>query len=139
MVRNAFVDITFSDPTIDGLWVGWSVHPSTNVNDDPAGKELSDYMERPNFTILPLNNTGAQTATARLRVPLHEVFGITKAQYEAQMSVYGAFYNTTPTNQVYLDLLLIDPTGVVASHSVRAVGRLVYDIQFWGYAAPSAS
>ncbi len=139
IVKGAYVDITFTDPTIDGLWVGWSLHPSTNSNDDPAGKDLGQLLERPNYVCMPLNNTGAQTASHRCRIPIHEVFGISQSQYLNQMDTYGAFYNTNPTNEAFLDFFLVDPTGVVASHSVRAVGRIVYDIQFWGYAAPASS
>lgn len=139
LVKAAYVDLSFTDPTVDGLWVGWSVHPSMNTNDDPAGKDLGQLMERPNYTCKGLNNTGAQIVNCRARVPLHEVIGLSRSQYMNQTDIYGAFFNTNPTQEIYLDLFVCDPTATVSSHSVRAVGKIIYDIQFWGYAAPNSS
>lgn len=139
LATNAYVDITFTDPTIDGLWVGWIVRASTDAGDNLTSTDLGRAMERPNLRVFPLNNTGAQNVSCKMRVPLHQVFGLSAAQYASQFPIFGAQYNFDPTTQAYLDLLLFDPTGNVAAQSVRAVGRVVYDTQFWNYNAPSAS
>jgi len=139
LVRRAHIDLTFSDPTNDGVWVGWSVHTGDVSNDDPSSLQLQDYMERPNFRCMPLNNTGAQTATARISIPIHEVLGLTKIMYEGQPDVVGAQYNANPSLQAYLDVFLVDPTANVSSRSVRCSGRIVYEAVFWDYAAPGAS
>lgn len=138
-VRSAYVDMTFTDPTADGLWVGWILRSQDDSGDDLSTLDLGRAMERPNLRVFPLNNTGAQNVTCSMRVPIHEILGIDRAQYLAAYDYYGAQYNFSPTKQVYLDLLLWDPTGLVSTHSVRCVGRIVYDCQFWNYTAPTPS
>lgn len=138
LVKHAFVDLTFTDPTADGLWVGWCIQPDSD-GESPTTLQLYDILERPNWKCMPLNNTGAQTSTARISVPLHQIFGITPSQYMNQTSVYGAAYNANPTNSALLNVFLIDPTALVSQHSVRVVGRIVYDSQFYGYTAVNGS
>jgi len=139
IVRKAYVDLTFSNPSAGGMWVGWSTHTSTTSNDDPAGKSLSDLIERPNYVCVPVSTAGNQQITCRMQVPVCDVFGITQAQYDALPDVYGAAYSTNPVSLAYLDVFLCDPNSLVSAQYVRVVGRLVLDIQFFDYAAPSAS
>lgn len=135
----AHVDITFNSPNITGLWVGWSIHTNTTSNDDPAGKELSTLMERPNFACVPISTSGTEMVTCRVSVPLHEVFGISRAQYLALPDVYGAAFSANPLSLAYLDLFLVDPNAAVIVALVRAVGRITYDVQFFDYASPPVS
>ncbi len=139
IARHAYVSITFSNPSSAGLWVGWSVHTNTTSNDDPAGKTLDDLIERPNFTCVPVSSSGNQQVTCEVRVPLCDVFGISPAQYAALPDVYGAAYSANPISIAYLDLFLCDPNSLVGAQYIRAVGRIVYDTQFFDYAAPAAS
>jgi len=139
VVKCAYVDLTFSDPTNDGVWVGWSWHTSSVSNDDPSSLQLQDYMERPNFVCAPLNNTGAQTVTLRQRIPIPEALGLMGAEYFGDLSTYGAPYNGNPSIVAYLDTFLVDPTANVSTRSVRCTGRIVYDVQFYNYAAPGSS
>jgi hypothetical protein len=138
IVKRCYVDITFSNPSVAGLWVGWSFHTSTTSNDDPAGKLLDDIMSRPNFTCVPISDFGTQYVTCRVSIPVHQVFGLTAAQYSSVTDQYGASYNANPLSEAYLDLFICDPNALGISY-VRAVGRLVYDAQFFDYAAPAAS
>lgn len=138
LVKACYVDITFSNPSVAGLWVGWSFHPDTTNNDDPTGKQLDDLIERPNFTCVPISDFGTQAITCRVNIPIHQVLGLTAAQYTAVTDQYGAAYNANPLSQAYLDLFIVDPNSLGTSY-VRAVGRLVYDVQFFDYAAPAAS
>lgn len=139
LVRSAYVDITFNNPSAAGMWVGWTVHTNTTSNDDPAGQELSSLSERPNYTCVPLSSAGSQQVTCRMRIPINVLFGISQAQYQALPDLYGAAYNANPISMIYLDLFLVDPNSLVAAQYVRAVGRIVYDIQFFDYAAPTQS
>jgi hypothetical protein len=137
-VKRCFVELTFTDPTADGVWCGWSWHTSSVSNDDPTSLQLDDFLERANFTCGPLNNTGAQTITLRKMIPIPESLGISPTEY-SDLSVYGAQYNANPSVVSYLDVFLVDPTGNITPRSVRVAGRLVYDVEFYNYAAPSAS
>lgn len=139
IVRACYVDITFNDPTSSGMWVGWSFHTDTTSNDDPNGKTLGDVMSRPNFVCVPITNYGPESVTCRVRIPIHTVFGLSQAQYSSVTDQYGASYNASPLSVAYLDLFILDPNSLVSPQYVRAVGRLVYDVQFFDYAAPSGS
>jgi hypothetical protein len=138
IVRRCYVDITFANPSVAGLWVGWCYHTSTTSNDDPVGKELDNLISRPNFTCVPISDFGTQMVTCRIEVPLHLVFGLSASQYLSVTDQYGAAYNANPLSEAYLDLFIVDPNSLGTSY-VRAVGRLVYDCQFFDYAAPSQS
>ncbi len=139
LVRKAHIDLTFSDPTADGLWVGWAIVPDGDTGDTPTSLSLEDYLERPMFRCMPCNNTGAQTVTCRMTVPNHAIFGLTEAQYAAEPGVYGAAYNANPAQTAYLQVFLVDPTALVSTHSIRISGRLVYDSQLFGYIGPNQS
>jgi len=139
IVKCCYVDITFNDPTTSGMFVGWCYHTSTTGNDDPAGKTLGDIMSRPNFQCVPLANYGTEAVTMRVKIPIHEVFGLSQVQYLAVTDQYGAAYNANPLSLAYLDLFIVDPNSLVSPQYCRAVGRLVYDCQFFDYAAPSGS
>lgn len=139
IVKRCRAVITFNDPTSSGMFVGWSYHTDTTNNDDPAGKTLGDIMSRPTFQCVPLTNYGSESVTMSVDVPVHEVFGLSQQQYLSVTDQYGAAFNANPLSVAYLDLFLIDPNSLVSPQYVRAVGRLIYDIQFFDYAAPSGS
>lgn len=139
IVRSAHVEITFNEPTSSGLWVGWSYHTNSTSNDDPAGKSLGDIMSRPNFQCVPLSNYGTESVTLKVQIPIHEVFGLDAVQYLAVTDQYGAAYNANPLSMAYLDLFLVDPNSLVSPQYVRAVGRIVYNVQMFDYAAPFGS
>lgn len=138
IVKACYVDITFQNPSVAGLWVGWSFHGDASLNDDPTGKQLEDMMERPTFTCVPISDFGTQSINLRMEVPIHTVLGLTRSQYMSVTDQYGAAYNASPLSNAYLDLFIVDPNSLGISY-IRAVGRLVFDVQFFGYAGPSAS
>jgi len=139
IVYECHVDLTFTDPSTDGLWVGWSFHSDTDNNDTPNGLTLGDIMSRPNFRCVPINNTGQQFITIREHIPIHTVFGISRQQYAPLTDTYGAAYNANPVSNAYLDLFVLDPNSLVTPQYVRVAGRLVYTCQFFEYVAPAAS
>lgn len=137
IVRSAYVDLTFTDPSADGLWVGWSI--GGPGSDDPSNMTLGDIMSRPTFRCVPMNNTGSQFITIRERIPIHTVFGLSQAQYEAQPLDYGADYNGSPSIQCFLRVFIIDPNSLLSAQYVRVAGRITYDVQFYSYLAPGGS
>ncbi len=139
IVKSAHVEITFNDPTSSGMFVGWSFHTDTTSNDDPVGKTLGDVMSRPNFTCVPITNYGTESITLKMSVPIHTIFGLSQSQYLSVTDQYGASYNANPLSMAYLDLFIIDPNSLVSPQYVRCVGRIVYEIQFFDYAAPAGS
>lgn len=139
IVKSCYVDLTATDPTADGVWVGWSWHSSDSSNDDPSTLLLEDMLERPNFTCFPLNNTGAQTVTFRNKFSMPVCFGQTPTQYFGDLTTHASAYNNNPSKGIHLDIWLCDPTGNVGTRSVRFSGRLVFDCQLFNYKAPAES
>lgn len=139
LVTAVTVDLTISDPSSDGLWVGWSLRPNSNTGDDPANKTLGDIMSRPTFRCVPLNNTGSQIVTIRERIPIHTIFGLSAQQYKSAFLDYGADWNSNPANVAFLSLFVIDPNSLLSPQYVRFAGRAVFEIQFFDYTAPSGS
>jgi hypothetical protein len=138
IVRSAYIDLTFTDPSADGLWVGWSLG-AVNSGDDPVNKTLGDIMSRPTFRCVPINNTGSQFITIRERVPLHTVFGLTEQQYMSQPLDYGAAYNASPSLQAFVRLFIVDPNQLLSAQYVRVAGRITYEVDFYDYLAPGGS
>ncbi len=139
IVKGCYVDLTFTDPTADGVWVGWSWHSSDSSNDDPSTLLLDAMLERPNFTCYPLNNTGAQSATVRQYFDMPTCFGQTRTEYFGDLTTHASAYNNNPSKGIHLDVFLCDPTANVGTRSVRISGRLVFDAQFYNYLAPAQS
>jgi len=139
IVKSTYIDLTFSDPTADGLWVGSLVRSNTDAADSSPGKTLSDMLERPNFKVVPINDTGAQTATIRTLVPHHLVFGLSKSQFLSSLELYAAAYNASPSGASLLEVFLIDPTARSTPYSIRVTGRLVFDVEMYGYNAVASS
>lgn len=139
IVHSTRIELTFVDPTSDGLWVGYSLHTDGTNNDQATGKTLGDVMSRPGFRCMPLNNTGEQVVTIKETIPIHSVFGLTKAQYDALWDTFGAAYNANPLSNAYLDVFIIDPNSLVSPQYVRCVGRAIFDCTFFDYAGPAGS
>lgn len=139
IVRSCRVHITFNDPTSSGMFVGWSYHTDTTNNDNPTGKTLGDIMSRPNFQCVPITSYGNESVSLSVNIPVHDIFGLSQSQYLSVTDQYGAAFNANPLSTAFLDLFILDPNSLVSPQYVRAVGRLIYDVQFFDYAAPSGS
>ncbi len=96
-------------------------------------------MSRPNFQAAPVSAYGTESVTMKIKIPIHEVFGLSQFQYMAVTDQYGADYNANPVAEAYLDLFIVDPNSLLSAQYVRAVGRIIYDVQLFDYAAPSGS
>lgn len=74
------VVLTFSNPTADGLWVGYRCRGSTNTQ-STSGQTLEHIQETRDTAIRPLNNTGSQSCTFKFYIQNHKLLGITKTQF----------------------------------------------------------
>lgn len=119
-VHGCKVELTFSNPTVDGLYVGYRVRPQTN-SVTTAGQTL-DYIQELDLTeIKPLNNSGNQTVKFTFYFKNHKVFGITKSQF--QDLTYSHTNSADPPVETYITPFAISTTS---DASVRYDIKIIY-------------
>lgn len=84
-VTKVTITVTFSDPDVDGGWVGCKI---STVRDHAAlgGMSLQLARVQPNIWMKPLNNTGKQTVQYKGTFPIHTLACLSKLQFEADRS-----------------------------------------------------
>lgn len=125
LVHAVEVEITFFDPSADGLLVGFQLQ-GTSV----SGLTMSDLSSRPLTRYATISNTGQQVYVFKMRLPIHEVLGLTRAQYLNDTNNYGAAVTTNPANQAYLRIFAVSTQSGVAT-TYKAHVKINYKIQFW--------
>jgi len=128
-VHGAAVTLTFSNPSTDGMWVGYRVRNSTN-SVTSAGKTLSYIREMRDSVCEPLNNSGSQVKTFTFYVPCAKVLGLTAAQYsDVQYSeTMSAASDPNPLIEPYA----LSTSATTLSDTVRFSVKITYYCQFTG-------
>lgn len=128
-VHRCMVEVTFSDPSSDGLVVGAF---AKNLNDPNTlvNATIAAAMERPTVWCKPLNNTGSQQIVFRKLYNLPEMLGLTKAQYENGWPSTSAAVSADPIQVAYFMVAAANARGG-SSQTVTARVRLVFDCSFW--------
>ncbi len=142
MYRTYFVHgfkyrVTFNNPDQDGMYVGIVIREDTNIANDATGHSFSYIQERRLSFLCPINNTGNQTKTFEGYIALHQIAGLSKVQYKTQIDKRGAAVTANPTDEIYLDLVVVEPAG--GTPTLRVTGTLTYYAQLMEYAAPATS
>lgn len=129
------ITITFSNPTHDGMWVGYRVRSEANAT--ATAGQSHDYLATMQWTqIAPLNNTGKQTKTFSFFVPCYQVFGVTKVQY--QDAIFGHVWNNSPgVNALVEPFAIHSITGETAQ--VRYEMKMTFYSQFHDKTTPAES
>lgn len=109
-VHAAKFTLEFSNPTADGLWVGYGIR-FTGDGGAFSGLALDVLSEKRNVVMKPILNTGSQKVTYSQYVPLHQVFGLPKIIYNADRASFGAAINTVPSKEVWITPIILDSTG----------------------------
>lgn len=136
MVHAVKCYMTFTNPTNDGMYVGYRIRDNLYNAVATGGKSISYLKEMANTQVAPLNNSGKQTKTFSFYVPLHVCFGITKQQYKDAWA-YGAEYNANPSHEISLDLLAFSSVGT--QETVRFSCKMIYYAQLGSYSTPAQS
>lgn len=120
------VSLTFSNPTGDGMYVGYRVRGATNSM-TTINRTLTHIQELRDCAIRPINNSGSQTTTFNFYVSNPKLFGITKAQYS------NLDYSHT-TNSIPAVFGWIEPYGINTiagtTYSIRVNLKATYYCQF---------
>jgi len=125
-VLAAKVELTFSNPSQDGLYVGARVRANTN-SVDTAGQTLDYIQELADAMIKPLNNSGSQVVTFKFAFQNARIFGVTDATYDELTYSHQTAGNPSA-------FTVIEPFAVntVASTdaTVRVNIRITYSVRF---------
>lgn len=114
-------EVTFSDPTIDGMWCGVQVR---NPESTTAGGQTLDYIRERRLTNMqPINNTGSQKKKFEAYVELHKLYGETKNQW-MNNAANKASVNGNPATTPLLELLLVNPLSDIGTITVNV--RIIY-------------
>lgn len=96
-----------------------------------TGSSVDAATEKSTCTVFPLGPSGVDRA--RLiegKAQMHNVFGVTPAQYKSEQSQYGAAVTTGPTTGAYLEVGAASYSGVSGTTiSVQIV--LDFDVEFF--------
>lgn len=125
-VWGAAVELTFSNPEADGMWVGYRVRSSTNPT-TTINRTLSHIQEMRDSAIRPINNSGRQATTFKFYVSNPKVLGVTKTQYSDVDYSHMTIGNPTIFN--WIEPYAIHTVAGQTS-SVRANIKLTYYVQF---------
>lgn len=129
MVHGAKFTLEFSNPTADGLFVGYGIR----FTGDPgphSGYTLDVLAERRNVVMRPIQNTGTQKVVFSQYIPLHRVFGLPKMIYNADRETFSGLTGnlgtgSNPSRHVLMTPLIVDSTGGTATVTVR-IGVVFY-------------
>lgn len=125
IVTHCDINITFSDPSSDGVYVGVFIKslndPATLVN-----ASIGQAMERPNVFCQPLNNTGSQRITFKKSVSIGNLHGLTDQEYLNAWPTTGALISANPANVPYLMFAVADSN----SASTPATCKVTIELKF---------
>lgn len=132
MVRACTIDITFSDPTADGVVCACQVKPNSATGGvtNLAGQLIDAARERPNVVMGFCNNTGGQKCHIRRRFTIPEAEGIEQRHFEGAISQYSALVSANPTYTPYLQVAAACVDGA-ATPTVRYSLILTFEVDFW--------
>jgi hypothetical protein len=129
LVTAVTVDMTFTDPAIDGLICAAVVQPSLAAT-TLAGVSPPTAVEWPFTARAFLNNTGEQKVRFLRRFTMEEIEGLSKVQYTAALSQYGALVSANPTNSPWLRVAVAS-LDAAASGSARFQVLLTYEVEMY--------
>jgi len=132
LVRACTVDLTFSDPSADGIVVACAVKPNsaTGGATNVAGQLPSAVAERPNTVVGFLNNTGVQKLHVRRRFTISEAEGIPQESFKGAVDQYAALVTTNPALTPYLQCASAALDGS-STPTCRVLVKLEFEVEFW--------
>ncbi len=134
-VYGAKVQLEFSNPSTDGLFVGYALRARALVGINAL--TVGEATEHRNTVQTPMQNTGTQLKRFSFYVKIHELCGVPKLLYNAGEAQFAAAYNANPTEFAYLEVGTCSTTGSAISVNVRI--RITYFAKMYNYLTQSQS
>lgn len=128
VVMGAKVQITFYDPSVDGISVGVRLR---HGDENPCvSSTLRQLMAQPMTYTSEINDSGSQKKSFNLYIRPWSLVGMSKLEYLANRSgIGGNFSNDTgPSLPVYFDTFAVNPT-LASQSTVKYVLKIMYYIR----------
>jgi len=135
-VLHARVQVTWTNPTAEGLWCGYRVLSSYNTTTS-ASKSLDYLREMGDTNMQQMSSLAEQVRDWVIEVPMHSALGLTRPEYDNAYITYGASVAANPSVLAYLDLIALSATSS-AIDATFAV-KITFDVEFSGYFQPAQS
>lgn len=129
LVSGVKVDITFTDPSADGMVCGVMVQ-SSGAGGSLSGIQPAIIKEQPLSWICPINNTGSQVRHFRQYLPLPKIEGLKRVQWIANQDQYGALVTASPTLQPTIQFAAASDAGS-AGATLKCRIELTYYVRFY--------
>lgn len=128
-VWGAKVSITFSNPSIDGLWVGF--RPAQHDNVDYISAEYLGPSLMKRWTVCkPINNTGSQVVKYTRMFNIANLQGLTKDQFSADNGDYVGTETANPTKAPYIEFTVCNTASTVSATIVYQI-QIEYIVQLY--------
>lgn len=109
-VTGCMIEITFFDPSADGLVVGLIINNPSNAV-VLAGKYIGDVGKRPQGWVSSLANTGSQKLNFKQYFPMHTLCNLTKLQFKVDIDNLTSPTTGSPGSLPKLHLNMADSTA----------------------------
>jgi len=129
-------EITFSNPTQNGLHVGVLIRANTNATATASGATIEDVMEQKLVSLRHISSQGSRRQSFRGYVKPSQVFAVAPVVYKVEER-YSAVVNATPTNTVILEACAVS-VGSTAT-VITFVCKLTMYAMLWDYITPGSS
>ncbi len=138
IVRAVTIDITFTDPSTDGLFVAAMVQPASGSL-TLQGRSIRNSQEMPGVVCGDLNNTGSQTIRFTKRFTIAEIEGLQKSDFVGSSSLYSAEIDQNPTLNPWLRVAVASYNSTDTTSVVRYNLKLTYETELYSRVIQAAS
>lgn len=129
-VTGVSIDVLWTDPQADGVVCAMCIQPSSEVY-SVAGKSVGVLDEQPMSVVRYLNDSGSQNTRVKQFVPIYQIEGMTKSQFNGQADGdYTAVTTTNPAKVPYLRMGAASLSGT-SGVGVTAIVKLTYHVRFY--------
>ncbi len=124
------VDLTFTDPKVDGMAVALMTTSPNELGTGLANHPVSVISEKPNATVKFLNNSGTQIAKISRYYPMWRLAQITPLQFEANIGTYSALTSATPAQTPFIRVGAADVNDTAGSEC-KCLVKLTFYTQWY--------
>ncbi len=126
-VVKAVVTITSAMGATDTLFLAARLRPP-GVTTSMAGTTVSATCERPG-TKLVIDRPGAPVVFMKFDVPMHTALGVTKAEFDADVSQFAALVGASPSIRAAVNY---NAACIGTNTAVPTIFQVEYTVQWWG-------
>lgn len=126
---GVLVDLLFTVPSADGVMVA-AAFQSPDISSTITGLDPAAAQEKQNIITKFINKNGEEKVRIRKYIPMHQLLGITKLQFKANVESYASLANTGPALTPVLRIAAGSVTGA-ANLTVQCMVNIKYYTQWY--------